>query len=540
MAVAEPPTVSFGALLRRLRADTGLTQEELAAAASLSPRSVSDLERGINLTARRETARLLADALDLSGPARTAFEAAARGRTPADELSAGGVARATRTLPRDVTSFTGREPELRQLATAAADSGGVVGIHAIGGMAGIGKTAFAVHAAHRLAPQFPDGQMFLPLHGHTPGQRPVDPADALASLLLTAGVAAAQIPPKLEARMGLWRDRVAGKHLLLLLDDAVGSEQVRPLLPGTAGSLVLVTSRRHLTSLEDARAISLDTLSPEEAAALLVKLAARPGIRRGDPAVAELTRLCGYLPLAVGMLARKLHHHPAWSTADLVGDLAAARDRLDLMSEENASISAAFDLSYQDLTEGQQRLFRRLGLDPGTDIDAYAAAALDDTEVRTARGDLDALYDQYLLIEPVRGRYRLHDLIREHARALADTDDPDERHAAVDRLLDYYLHVARAADRYLARRPAAERAVTGRPPAFSPELSARDDALIWMGAERLNLHAATSYAAAHGRLGHAIAIPAAMHGFMRSQGHWDQALVLHHVALEAAQCGSRR
>ncbi|HLY66602.1 MAG TPA: helix-turn-helix transcriptional regulator, partial [Chloroflexota bacterium] len=216
---------------------------------------------------------------------------------------------ATQTLPRDTATFTGREHELGHLMAAvsgAAGSVGVVGIHTIGGMPGVGKTAFAVHAAHQLAPRFPDGQIFLSLHGHTPGQRPVDPADALASLLLTAGVSVSQIPPGTEARMALWRDRLAGRRLLLLLDDAAGSEQVRPLLPGTAGSLVLVTSRRQLTALEDAQAISLDTLPPGEAAQLLVRLAPRAGLSAGDPAVAEITRLCGYLPLAVGMLARQL------------------------------------------------------------------------------------------------------------------------------------------------------------------------------------------------------------------------------------------
>ena len=181
---------------------------------------------------------------------------------PVLEAAGASAAAATRTLPHDIASFTGRKAELAQL-TGAAAGGGVVGIHAIDGMAGIGKTTFAVHAAHQLAGDFPDGQFFLPLHAHTPGQRPVDPVDALASLLLTAGVGAQQIPPGLQARAGLWRDYLAGKKILLLLDDAAGHEQVTPLLPGTAGSLVLVTSRRHLTALEGAAAISLDTLPPE-------------------------------------------------------------------------------------------------------------------------------------------------------------------------------------------------------------------------------------------------------------------------------------
>jgi tetratricopeptide (TPR) repeat protein/transcriptional regulator with XRE-family HTH domain len=545
--VAEQAALSFAGLLRQLRGEARLTQEELAEAAGLSPRSVSDLERGINRTAHKDTARLLAGALGLPGPAHALFVAAARGRAPAAEVLAArdsaaagaAAAAATRTLPRDIASFTGRGPELARLTgavTGAAGGGGVVGIYAIGGMAGIGKTTLAVHAAHRLAPRFPDGQFFLPLHAHTPGQPPVDPADALASLLLTAGVGAQQIPPGLETRAGRWRDWVAGKKVLLLLDDAAGHEQVTPLLPGTAGSLVLVTSRRHLTALEDARAISLDTLPPDEAVALLARLAARPGLGPGDPAVGEITRLCGYLPLAVGMLARQLHHHPAWTPAGLAGDLAAARNRLELMSAENLSVAAAFDLSYQDLTTSQQRLFRRLGLHPGTDIDAYAAAALDDSDPGAARRHLQALYDQHLITEPARGRYRLHDLIREHARTLAAADPAAEADAALGRLLDYYLHTARAADRHLARRlPAGVPAVPVIGPAHAPDLLAREDAVTWMDNERLNLHAAADYAATHDRPGHASTIPAAMHGYLRGHGHWDQALALHQAALLAAR-----
>ena len=296
--MAGQPALSFAELLRLLRSEVRLTQEELAEVAGLSPRSVSDLERGVHRTARKDTAGLLAEALGLAAPVRAAFVAAARGRAPAAEVLAArdaaaadgaagaSTAAATRTLPRDIASFTGRESELAQLTAAVADAAadvGVVGIHAIGGMAGIGKTTFAVHAAHQLAAGFPDGQVFLPLHGHTPGQRPVDPADALASLLLMAGVGAAQIPPGLEARAAVWRDYLTGKKILLLLDDAAGHEQVTPLLPGAAGSLVLVTSRRRLAALEDAAVISLDTMSPGEAAALLARLAGGPACAPGMP-----------------------------------------------------------------------------------------------------------------------------------------------------------------------------------------------------------------------------------------------------------------
>ena len=215
--MAEQPALGFGGLLRQLRAAAKLTQEELAEAAGLSPRSVSDLERGINRTARKETAVLLAKALGLAEPVWSLFVAAARGRVPAAQVltamhgqaRAASAAAVTRTLPRDAASFTGRGRELGLLLerlTSVAPAAGAVGVYVIDGMAGIGKTTLAVHAAHRLAAGFPDGQFFLPLHAHTPGQRPVQPADALASLLLTAGVAAAQVPPGVEARAARWRD----------------------------------------------------------------------------------------------------------------------------------------------------------------------------------------------------------------------------------------------------------------------------------------------------------------------------------------------
>jgi tetratricopeptide (TPR) repeat protein/transcriptional regulator with XRE-family HTH domain len=539
--------VLFAALLRNLRTAAGLTQEELAEAARLSYRSISDLERGINLSPRKETMRLLADALKLGGAERAAFEAAAKsrgqhGRNTGPAVPAvGGLATATRTLPRDITSFTGREPELGQLieaATQTAEAGGTVGIYAVGGMAGIGKTTFAVHAAHLLAVRFPDGQIFLPLHGHTPGQQPVDPAEALASLLQTAGVAAQQVPRGLEARARLWRDYLFGKRMLIVLDDAARTEQVRPLLPGTAGSLVLITSRRHLTALEDAQAVSLDTLPPADAAELFVRLA-RCGLDPGDPAVAEITRLSGYLPIAVSMLASQLHHHPGWTVTDLAADLAATRDRLAMMTTEDVSVAAAFGLSYRDLDAGLQQTFRRLGLHPGTAIDVWAAAALTGHDLAVIRRHLEALYDQHLLIEPSHGRYRMHDLIREHARDLAAADSAADRESATDRLLGYYTSMSRSANRYLARWNSAggSAAAAGRAGETDrePALRGWEDAVAWMNAETSNLYAAVEYASANGRPAVAIAVAAAVHGFLRRYGKFHQAIMFSDVALAAAR-----
>jgi DNA-binding SARP family transcriptional activator/tetratricopeptide (TPR) repeat protein len=453
-------------------------------------------------------------------------------------------AAATRTLPRDIAAFTGREHELAHLLDGIgglAAGGAVSGIHAIDGMAGIGKTTFAVHAAHRLAPGFPDGQYFLPLHAHTPGQRPVDPADALASLLLTAGLAPQQIPPGLEARAARWRDQVAGKKVLLLLDDAAGHEQVRPLLPGTAGSVVLITSRRRLTALEDAAVISLDTLPPGEAAALLARVADRPDLGTGAGPAGEITRLCGYLPLAIAMLASQLRNHPARTAAGLAAELAAARDRLALMRAENLSVAAAFGLSYADLSPGPQRLFHRLGLVPGPSIDAYAAAALDGTGLDEARRCLDELYDQHLLAEPGPGRYQLHDLLREHARTLTAADDPADRDAATERLLDYYLHTALAAARQAPTwTTVQDRPPPGRPPAHVPGLSSHQQAADWLETERPNLHAAAEHAVASGRARHTVQIAAAIGDLLLIHGHWDQAAALHRTALTAAkQAGDR-
>lgn len=429
----------------------------------------------------------------------------------------GGLAAATRTLPRDIPTLAGRDHELRQLTDLAADPVGIVGVS---GVAGTGKTAFAVCAAHKLADQFPDGPVFLALHGQAPGRPPVDPADALASLLLAVGVGRQYIRPGLGPRGELWRHYLAGKRFLLLLDDTAGDDQLLPLLPGTAGSLVIVTSRSSLALRHDSRAVSLAGLSPGAAAELLVRLAGRPALKAGDAAVGEITRLCGYLPLAVTMLAATLHDHPALTAAQLASELAAAPD--------------AWHVAYQGLTPAQRRMMQHLSLNPGTEIDAFGAAALADTSRVQAQRLIEAICDRHLLAEPVRGRYQIRARVRACGEALA----PDERDGAIGRLLDYYLHAVLAASRHFDGLFVNVPTPAGRPPQSSPDLPTYRDAVLWMSAERINVHHAARYAAGHGLPEHAVAIAAAVHGFLRAEGHWDQAVALHSMVLSAALDGA--
>jgi tetratricopeptide (TPR) repeat protein len=488
-----------------------------------------------------ELGKLVAD--DLAALLSVPFTAGRRPEDPVRRLAGIRGVRtgpaASRTLPANVASFTGRRDELARVMRTAPGhdvAEGVLSIDVIDGMAGVGKTALAVHAAHQLAPHFPDGQFFVHLHGHTPDRPPADPLDVLAALLFEDAVAPAQIPPGLEPRAALWRARMADRKALLVLDDASDSDQVRPLLPAGTGTLVLITSRHKLTALTEATALTLDVLDAPAAAKLFVRLAGRPGLSPDDDAVAELARLCACLPLAISVMAGQLRHHPAWTPADLAADLASVTDRTAAMAAERQSVASALDLSYRNLTPGLQRLLRRLSLHPGTDFDAYAAAALDDADLAGTRRRLDELFSYHLIKEPAKGRYRFHDLIKEHARALADDDPPAESRAATTRLLDYYLHTARAADRYLARmtRTGSPAAMTA-PPAFAPDITTFHQATAWMDAEHLNLHAAAGYAATHDRPGHAIAIPAAVNAYLRSRGHWNEARELQDLALKLAR-----
>ena len=451
-----------------------------------------------------------------------------------------------RTLPRDVAAFTGRGTELQRLMAAAAEAAGVVTVHTVDGMPGVGKTALVTRAAHLLAGTFPDGQLFVDLHAHTPGLQPADPGEVLAGLLACTGMAPREIPAGLEARAERWRGRLAGKKVLLVLDDAAGHAQVRPLLPGTAGCLVLVTSRRRLIALDCAQPLALDTLPPDQAVELFLRLAHRTPDGSGAGAVAELARLCGYLPLAIALLAGRLAHHPSWNLTTLTGDFAAARDRLAELAAGDRpgdpAVAAAFGMSYRDLPVDRQRLFRRLGLHPGSGIDAYATAALADVPLGQARQGLDALYTDHLIDEPAPGRYRFHSLIREYARALTTRHDPaDDRDQAIEQLLDYYQHTAQTADHHLTRhtRPSPPPVTTAS--AAAPDLPDQASALAWMHTERANLLACIGYATTQAQPERIIALTAALAAFLLQEGPWHQAATLHHTAATTAHHhGDRR
>jgi tetratricopeptide (TPR) repeat protein/transcriptional regulator with XRE-family HTH domain len=525
------PAESFGVLLKRLRYEAGLTQEELAEAASLSPRSVSDLERGITLTARKETVRLLADALDLVGLARAAFEAAARGRFPAGGSAVAGAVTATRTLPRDIASFTGREPELHQLMRAAAGPAGMGGVHTIGGMPGVGKTALAVHAAHLLQDQFPDRQIFIDLHAHTPGREPISPDAALAELLTAVGVGASYLPESLEGRAALWRDRMADYRALLVLDNAAGTDQVAPLLPGGESCLVLVTSRRHLGDLPGvAVPILLEAMPLNQAQTMFLRLAPRAA----DPAAAlELVRLAGNLPLAITLLARVYARHPSWTLTDLTRETEAS---LLTLAAEKDSVAAAFEMSYRYLTPSRQQFFRRLSLHPGSTIDAYAASALADVSLGEAGIHLDAVHGECLVTEPSYRRYGMHDLIRRYAQDRAAADRSADHQQSLHRLLDYYQYAAGIAATHLTCKTRARAALpASTSPIAIPDMPDYSRALAWVRAEFASMLACLDHVTRAGQHERVAALTTAMAALLRLDGLWADAIARHTVAVQAAR-----
>ncbi len=363
------------------------------------------------------------------------------------------------TLPHDLMDFAGRDRELRRLLEfAELTDGGTVRIVAIDGMGGSGKTSLAVRAAHRLADRYPDGQIYVDLRGFTPGEEPRRPAVVIGALLRTLGVPSERIPDDVDGRVALWRATLARRRVLLVLDNALDAAQVRPLIPASTGCLVLVASRNHMVGLDGADWLSIGMMSPSDSLEL-IKLALGEDRAAGEPeAVAELSALCGRLPLALRVATARLRSRPRWTVRHLVDRLGDEARRLDELKSGDHSVEATLQLSYQALDDEQRDAFRLLGLHPGTETDAHSAAALLGTGVREAEEVLEHLLDMHLVEQYEIGRYAFHDLVRSFARRLQG-QRPQEERAAFGRLLDYYLSVTEKACRtlYPGRAPIGER-----------------------------------------------------------------------------------
>lgn len=411
-----------------------------------------------------------------------------------------------RELPSDIGDFTGREQELERLQGLLRRVGdpspvGAVVISAIEGMGGVGKSALAIHAAHQLADAFPDGQLYLNLHGATPGLAPLEPIAALDRLLQSLGVPAGQVPAETDAAAARWRSIASDRRLLIVLDNAATAAQVLPLLPGSATSAVLVTSRRVLTALSGATHLPLDTLTPQEAVELVARLAGPHRVAAEPEAAKEIARLCGCLPLALRLAGARLARRPAWPLRLLVDRLATAR-RLDELHDEHLGVRASVQVSYQELHDSPDRAdqqaaqaFRLLGILDAPDTSVPIAARLLDQPEAFTEELLELLVDAQLLQSPTPDRYRLHDLLRLFAREQSARDDPDPaRLAALARVLDCYLATARQTS-HLLQPTDSRRAGGPADRASAMAVSDRASAVGWLDREHANILALAQHGA---------------------------------------------
>ncbi|MFF9011375.1 BTAD domain-containing putative transcriptional regulator [Streptomyces sp. NPDC014870] len=440
-----------------------------------------------------------------------------------------------RSLPHDLPDFTGREAEIDWLL-AQADERRTQGVTVItiDGMGGTGKSTLAVHVAHRLARHHPDGQIFVDLHGFTPGCEPLEPSTALGTLLRAIGVPDEQLPEELADRESLWRGMTAGRRLLLLLDNAVTSQQVRPLIPSCTGSLVLVTSRSPLLGLDGAVPMMLGLPTPTDASLMLANVIGADRVEREPEAVTELIGLCARLPLALRIVAARLRNRPQWAIASMVDRLRDEDARLGELVADHRSVRAVLEMSCATMSLLHQRLFRLLGVHPGSDFDACTAAALGDLPLSTTRRLLEDLLDARLLMQRKPGRFTFHELVRSLARNQADQDTGGAEPAR-HRLLDYYLSTAEKAGMLV--QPGRERlpVSVANPPAAMPALADVDAALAWFDEEHQNLLAVLVLAEETGLDLHVAHLPRVFAYYLHQRGHINDQLVVLRRAVAAAR-----
>ena len=413
-------------------------------------------------------------------------------------------------------------------------------ISAIAGTAGMGKTSLAVHWAHRVRERFPDGELYVNLRGYDPGP-PVTPDQALDGFLRALDVPAEKIPPDLDAQAGLYRSLLAGRRMVVVLDNAATPDQVRPLLPGSPTCVVVVTSRNRLSGLvarDGAHRLTLDVLPPDDAVTLLRHAIGADRVDAEPGAAAEVARHCDYLPLALRIAAERTVARSHLKLADLAEELAVERDRLDVLTaddDEATGVRTVFSWSYHALAPEAARVFRLLGLHPGPDVGVASAAALVGSTTTAVRRQLDALTSAHLLTQTRRDRYQFHDLLRAYATERAPLDEsPDDCASATHRVLAWYLHTAHAALYALYPQhpeiPLDPLTVTCQPLTFTH----RDQALQWFDTEHTNLMAAIRLAADAGQYTIAWQLPNAMDAFLAWRYHWADRITVHQLGLAAA------
>ncbi|WP_433381700.1 ATP-binding protein [Actinoplanes sp. CA-142083] len=476
----------FGDLVRAHRRRLGMTQEDLADRAGVSVRSIGKWEAGQVAAPRMATLRALAAAFGLDDDALDDFlRSASQDITPAQ-------------LPLDPAGFTGRDRELALLDALLTFAGGVI-ISAVSGTAGVGKTTLAVRWGHRVRHHFPDGQLYVNLRGFGPSGPPLAPGEALRGMLDGLGVPPQRVPSDESSRAALFRSALAGRRMLILLDNAADAAQVRPLLPGVPGCVVLVTSRDRLAGLtvtDGAQLLLLDVLTPDGARSLLARRIGADRVRAEPRAVDEIASVCAYLPLALAIVAARAAAHPGFALADIAAELRAAR--LDALAgpDPATDVRAVFSWSYRKLGPAAARLFRLLGLHPAPVAGADALASLAALPVAELRPLLAELVEANLVSSPQPGRFGCHDLLREYARSLAEIDAEAEV-----RVLDYYLHTALAADRLLKlhRGLGVPRPTSYAPGVTPTPIAGGEEAMAWFAAEHQTLRAAADLAESSGR-----------------------------------------